>query len=277
MFYTDSHTHTYFSFDGVNTPDEMCASAVTAGLSAIAFTDHYDTDGIKEGFYEPYFSAAAKAAVLEARDKYAPVLRVSYGIELGQPYTYPAECAAFISENNFDYIIGSLHNLIGVPDFCFLKFDHMPQKLIVRLWERTLEEIYTLLLEYKECPIHALGHLTYPIRYIIRSGRKLKMDGFYDPVVQIYRKMKERGIALEVNSSGLRQGAGMTFPDRDLLRLYRECGGEIITVGSDAHNKTDIGSGITQVYEMLAELGFRYIAFFTGGKPEFIKITNQTV
>lgn len=271
MFYTDTHTHTCFSFDGFNTPDEICAAATAAGLSSIAITDHYDADGIIEGIYDPYLGAEAKKTVLAAREKYAPALRVAYGIEIGQPYAYPTECEAFARECCFDFIIGSLHNLIGMPDFCFLKFDKMPQVLIERLWERTLEEIYTLLLEYKGFKIHTLGHLTYPVRYIKRAGRELNMTRFYDSAAQIYRRMKEYGIALEVNSSGIRQGAGMTFPDTDLLRLYRECGGEMITVGSDAHKTADVGADIPYLYDMLAGLGFGYVTFFMEGKPEFIK------
>lgn len=273
MLYTDTHTHTNFSFDGFSSPDEMCSAAVKAGLCAVAITDHYDADGIIEGIYTPYTGAEAKEAVHAAREKYSPGLRVAYGIEIGQPYTYPAECEAFARESAFDFIIGSLHNLVGMPDFCFLQFEKMPQALIERLWERTLEEIFTLLLEYKGCPIHTLGHLTYPVRYIKRAGRELDMTRFYDPVAQIYRKMKERGVALEVNTSGLRQGAGMTFPDSGLLRLYRECGCDMITVGSDAHKPEDIGADIPRVCDMLAGLGFRYTAFFTKGRPEFIKIS----
>lgn len=274
MYYIDTHTHTNFSFDGHNTPDEMCAAAAAKGLAAIAITDHYDADGIIEGIYPPYSAAEAKNAILAARDKYSPGLRVAYGIEIGQPYAYPAECEVFTRECGFDFIIGSLHNLIGVPDFSFLKYDRMPQELIERLWERTLEEIYTLLLGYKGCPIHTLGHLTYPVRYIKRAGRELEMTRFYDSAAQIYRRLKEYDIALEVNTSGIRQDAGMTFPDAGLLRLYRECGGEMLTIGSDAHNIADIGADIADIYDMLAGLGFRYVTYFMEGKPEFIKITD---
>jgi histidinol-phosphatase (PHP family) len=274
MYYIDTHTHTNFSFDGHNTPDEMCAAAVAAGLAVIAITDHYDADGVIEGLYPPYFAEEAKNAILAARTKYAPELRVVYGIEIGQPYAYPAECEAFTRECGFDFIICSLHNLIGVPDFSFLKYDNMPQELIERLWERALEEIYTLLLGYKGFTINTLGHLTYPVRYIKRAGRELDMTRFYDSTAQIYRRMKERGIALEVNTSGIRGGAGMTFPDTGLLRLYRECGGEMLTVGSDAHYAADIGADIADTYDMLAGLGFRYVTYFIEGKPEFIKITD---
>jgi histidinol-phosphatase (PHP family) len=274
MIYSDTHTQSVFSFDGHNTPEEMCAAAAAAGLSAIAITDHYDADGITEGVYDPYDAAGAKEAILRAREKHAPGLRVAYGVELGQPYVYPAESGKFIRECGFDFIICSLHNLVSVPDFSFLDYSKMPQALIERLWERALDEIYNLLLDYRLCPIHALGHLTYPVRYIKRAGRGFDMTRYYDRITHIFRKLKERGIALEVNTSGLRQGAGMTLPDAGLLRLYRDCGGELITVGSDAHYAADIGADIADTYGMLAALGFRYTTFFMEGKPEFIKISD---
>ncbi|MDD4773538.1 MAG: histidinol-phosphatase HisJ family protein, partial [Eubacteriales bacterium] len=255
MLYIDTHIHTNHSFDGTGTPDEICAAASASGLSAIAITDHFDADGIFEGIYDPYDGAKVKELIQKARERYSPALRVAFGLEIGQPYTYPARCEAMARELNFDFIIGSLHNLIKTPDFYYLKFDNMPQPLIERLWERYLEEIYTLLLEYRGMNINTLGHLTYPVRYITRAGRELDMKRYYDSVSQIYRKMTDYGMALEVNTSGLRQGDGMTLPDTGLIRLYRECGGELLTVGSDAHKPSDAGADIPFVYDVLAGLG----------------------
>ena len=56
---------------------------------------------------------------------------------------------------------------------------------------------------------------------------------------------------------------------RDTLALYREMGGEKVTVGSDAHRPEDVGCFIRQRQELLRECGFRYFTTFTGGEPEF--------
>ena len=272
MYLADTHTHTFFSFDGHQTIDELCESAAKKGISAIAVTEHYDADGIIEGYYPPYFADKSRDAVYEARDKYKGKLKISHGIELAQPYTYPKECSALISDYKFDYVIGSLHNLVKFPDFCFLNYEKMPQLLMETFWERSLDEIYSLLLQYEGCRIHTLAHLTYPVRYMKRAGRDVDMKRFYPKIELIYKRLIEKGIALEVNTSGLRQGAEMTFPDNNLIWLYRECGGELITVGSDAHFAKDVGADIEATYKLLHEFGFRYTIYYGADGAEMIPL-----
>lgn len=272
MQIADTHTHSYFSFDGHDSPEALCEAAVGAGIKILAITDHFDTDGIAEKFYDPYRAAEAKAEIYAAREKFAGKLTLSYGLELGQPYTYPKIVKTLCGERGFDYIIGSLHNLVNLPDFCFLKYEKMPQRLIDSLWERAIDETERLLLGFDGVPVNSLAHLTYPLRYIKRAGRDLDMPRFYGQLAGLYRRLVERGTALEVNASGLRQGAGMTFPDFALVKLYRECGGELVTVGSDAHCARDVGANIKDIYLMLREAGFSHTVYYIEGKPQFIKI-----
>ena len=147
MMYADSHTHCTYSFDGQQTVDELCASALEHGLSRVAITDHFDADGEFEDYYTHYDPKAAKRDIEEAREKYRGRLEIARGLELGQPYSHPAESEAFVKKYSFDFVIGSLHNLLRVPDFSFINFEKVPQPLIERLWERDLEETYELLLD----------------------------------------------------------------------------------------------------------------------------------
>ncbi len=272
MFLADNHTHTDFSFDGHQTVDNLCESAIEKNISVIAITDHFDTDGIIEGFYAPYRSSEAKKAIFEAKEKYKNKIKIIYGIELGQPYSYPEKCKAFLSDCKFEYIIGSLHNLYKNPDFCFIKYEIVPQKMIESLWKRSIEEIYNLLLEYKDFKINTLAHLTYPIRYIKRAGKDVDMKLFYTEISELYKKMISYNVSLEVNTSGIRQGAGMTFPDYELIKLYKEQGGELITVGSDAHWSADVGADIITVNDMLKSLGYKYTAYYSGNDFEMITL-----
>jgi len=273
MQFFDSHMHTGFSFDGRDSADSLCQAAIAKGLSGIAITDHYDVDGMVEDYYRQYDAAAAEAAILEAKEKYRGVLRVSYGIELGQPYTYPETAKKLLAEHPFDFVLGSLHNLRGVPDFSLMKYEGMSANLRAQLWERTLDE-YQLLLDTDShgCAFHSLAHINYPQRYFLLAGVDFPMHNYYDRISHIYRQIIDRGIALEVNTSGLRKGLGITLPGADLLRLYRDCGGELITIGSDAHFTEDVGADVPAVYAMLTELGFRYAAFFENGRAEMIPL-----
>jgi histidinol-phosphatase (PHP family) len=165
MIYADSHTHSVFSFDGHQSVDELCRSAIEKGIQKIALTDHLDCDGEFEGYYDHYDAEGAKKAVLEAREKYEGKVEIAYGVELGQPYTHPKETRALIEKQGFDFIIGSLHNLVGVPDFCMLDYTKMTDRQIELLWQRDLDETYRLLLDEGThgCKIDTLAHLTYPV------------------------------------------------------------------------------------------------------------------
>ena len=120
----------------------------------------------------------------------------------------------------------------------------------------------------------ALAHITYPYRYMVYSGRgeDFDMSLHYDHLRQLFRTMVERGIALELNTSPLRRGYDLTLPDRDLFAIYRECGGELVTVGSDAHTLADIGANMEDAYERLRSTGFRYVAFYEEKKPQLFPI-----
>ncbi len=272
--FADSHTHSCYSFDGKQTVDELCESAVAHGISAVAITDHLDVDGDFEGYYTKYRAAQAREDVFRAKEKYRDKLKLTYGLELGQPYTHPEEIAEFMNEYHYEFIIGSLHNLVRVPDFSMIKFDHMEQELIAHLWKRMLDELENLLLnpEKHPCRIDTLGHITYPIRYVKRAGRDFDLHPYYDDMARIFGKLIDRGICLECNTSGIRQGAGMTFPDEEILRLYYDCGGRLITVGSDAHFSKDVGADIPATYDMLRKIGFGAVSYFDENGRNEIKL-----
>ena len=88
-----------------------------------------------------------------------------------------------------------------------------------------------------------------------------------EAIDQIFRALIDAGKALEVNTSGYRQKIGRPLPDLPLVRRYRELGGELVTLGSDAHSTQDLGKGIEEGMEMLQEAGFRYVALYEQRKP----------
>ena len=46
-------------------------------------------------------------------------------------------------------------------------------------------------------------------------------------------------------------------------------GGEIITIGSDAHTPEGIANGFNRAAEVLSECGFKYYTIFENRLPEF--------
>ena len=118
-----------------------------------------------------------------------------------------------------------------------------------------------------------MAHIGYTSRYMHRRGfsSAITPEEYREELEDIFRTLIQGGRGIEVNVSGLREGH-TTYPTAPVLSLYRELGGEIITVGSDAHDGAAAGVAVREGFELLESLGFRYVARFTKRKPEFIRI-----
>ena len=266
MFLTDDHLHTEFSIDGCETMESVCEAAIERGLSEIAITDHMDIFSDK-----PYGSILDcelwYEKLTQVREKYRGRLMVHRGIELGQPQSNPSEAKSFLDTYPLDFIIGSVHcmeNDIDVYEYDFSKVD------AATLCPHYVEWLKDLATGFD---FDVMGHIIYPSRYMLeRRGIHLDMMEYRDLYRELFELLIPSGRGIELNLSGLARGGGIAMPEMDLLKLYRECGGEIVTVGSDAHVTTQVGVVSAKGQEMLKEAGFKYIAYFEERKPQFIKL-----
>ena len=269
MILCDSHTHSNFSFDATESMEELCISAIEKGVSCIALTDHCDIDCVLDGLYPAYDWDAARTEFDRCRSIYGDRLEMVFGIEFGQGHLRQKEALNFMEKYGVEFVISSIHNLDRVPDYIFLNYEEIPQPMIDHLYERYVRE---LSLAARFPGAHTLAHITYPARYIYRDGRDIDITRFYDLYRELFEVMKECGIALELNTSGIRKGYGMS-PDEGLLRLYRQCGGELVSCGSDTHIFGDVGADVADCVELLSSIGFRYLTGPTigGAKQVLIK------
>lgn len=271
MFLADYHVHTCFSFDHDRNADctthALCHAALDAGLSEIAFTDHYCVNGILDGSLPPVDMQALSGAVAAAKEAFKGRLTVVYGIELGQPAQRDAQAQAFLAEHKFDFVIGSLHNNAGAPDFYYLDYRDFSPYEINSLWDNYLQETLKHI-RWGAGRFCALGHLNYLDRYIHRDGmaHHVSLDDKMEVYREIFSLMIDEGIALELNTSGYRKGLSDTVPGARFVQLYHELGGALFTVGSDAHTPALIGDGVRRAYELLQSMGVTEIATFPDGK-----------
>ena len=266
MFLCDYHTHTRFSFDGspAATHDAMCRRALEVGLSDIAFTDHCDINGEVERLYDfPSDPDTAWNAMMEVKEKYKGRLNVVCGIELGNATQYPEAARAVLDAHPYEFVIGSLHNLKNVPDFCLMNYGHMSDGLIRQLFDRALDETLEMV---GFDGITTLGHLTYMHRYITLAGKVLDFKPYYDKIEAVYRELIRRDVALELNVSTLWKGLGISMPTMELLKLYKDGGGRLITVGSDAHAPENLGKAIRKGYAILETVGFHEVVTIENGQ-----------
>ena len=114
----------------------------------------------------------------------------------------------------------------------------------------------------------SLAHLTYPFRYLPPQWREEGYGRWRECIDAVLSALAEKGLALEINVSGLRQEIGRTLPDLPIIRRFRELGGEWVTVGSDAHRPEDVGRHIRDGLALAAEAGFRYYAVYENRTPQ---------
>lgn len=274
MFKCDYHTHTVFSFDGANTPDEMCEVAIARGVTDLAITDHLECNWRAEAAYPPFDAITHREAIMSAKEKYKNKLNLSYGIEIGQYDQYPEEADALFSQFDYDFVIGSLHNLRGALDFYYWDFGavfrDMQPSYIGHMFERYIDELCDVVDTQKR--IDTVAHLTYIYRYCAMSGNHYDFTKHADKVEGLFKKMISRDIALEVNVSTLWRKLGFAMPDREFLSLYRDCGGRLITVGTDSHGIAHIGECVDDGFALLRSVGLNDILVVRNGEKTVIKI-----
>lgn len=267
----DVHMHSNFSHDSESSPEQMIQGAIGKGLEIICFTDHYDKDNLfwgPEDVFEPdeYFR------VLRClKKKYEGQIDIRIGVEIGlQPHLtdYYEE---FVKKYPFDFVIGSVHSIHKV-DLAFglmnsTEFDGMTDG---RLYRETLEETLVDVRSQKEFDV--LGHLDYVVRYGKNREKEYSYEKYADLIDEILRTLIAEGKGLELNMAGLKYGLPFAHPHPDVLKRYRELGGEIITVGADGHKPEHIAYDFSKVSGILKSCGFEYYTEFSERHPVFRKL-----
>lgn len=262
----DGHTHSHHSFDGCETVLDMLLAAEKAGVEQLSITDHHDLGIYFLDDWQSRFEGLRDeiSAVRESRK--SPV-KICFGIELGQAMHDEAATKKALSLFDFDIVIGSLHNVRDTEDFYFLTDKELDKADLLRRYFSEQLELA------RKGDFDVLAHITYAYRYLgyrndIPSVRE------FEPLLRgIFSALAERGKSLEVNTSGLyRQPPHPAMPDLWELKLYRECGGEMVSLGSDAHKAENIGREIAAAQQLLQQAGFKYQTVFASRKPQMIKL-----
>ena len=264
MYVCDYHIHSDISFDGKDSILALARAAASAGLSEICVTDHCDIDTASSGALA-YDCGKYMQELEKARSEAGGAVRLRAGVELGQPL-WDAALAGRILSREFDFVIGSIHADGAGEDYYFKKYGGR---------EECLGLIGEYLADVKAMCLwggfSVLGHLTYPLRYMRgREGFDVDFLPFQEEIREIFGIIIDSGMGIEVNCSGLFSNIGETLPPLSLLSLYRECGGCVITIGSDSHSARHVGRGIKEGRELLKTAGFRYFSVFEKMKPSMI-------
>jgi histidinol-phosphatase (PHP family) len=252
----DYHMHSNNSYDARHTMREMCQSALEKGVPEIAFTEHFNAK--PEDFCYGRYNAERYFRDLEnCRAEFGPQgLTIKAGLEVGEMHLYRAEADALLNNYPYDIVLGSLHWNNGESVFerpYFQKRDHVA----------AAREYFTEMREMVEAGgFNILSHLDVPKRMGYNVYGKYDLREYEEFVRPVLQACVKQGIAPEINTSALRLPVNQTHPTIDALLWYRELGGELLTIGSDAHRPSDLAAGLDKAVTMAVEAGFTQLARF---------------
>ncbi len=273
MIKADCHIHSHHSGDSESSMESMIDAAISAGLDTICFTEHNDFSyPVYPDLPEDTFLLNADSylyELLQCKEKYEDRIRILFGTELGMQPETMREDALFAKAHEYDFIIGSVHVLKGEDPYYPQFWDGKDPATVYReYFEATLQNIK------KHSNFDVLGHLDYIVRY----GNAAKTDKTYstslylDILEAILQELLDKGKGLELNTGGIKSGMKEFHPCDQILKMYRDMGGEIITIGSDAHNPEHVGEYFERATAVLKEAGFEYYAVYEKRNPEFRRL-----
>lgn len=265
----DFHLHTDHSGDSTAPMETQIRAGLARGLSYMCFTDHYDPEfpyenvpDVAAGTFELDYNSY-RQEFLQMRNRYGDRIDLRFGIEIGlQPHLGDYLRSYFSTHAEYDFIIGSNHLCGGTDPYYPAFLESITEEEALSLYlEDTLKNI-------KAFPdIDSCGHLDYVARYLPHRDVFYTYDRFADLIDPILRELTDRGIALEVNTAPLLKGFRYFNPLPDILKRYREMGGDLITIGSDAHVPEKIAGCFDKTAQILLALGFTHYAVYKERKP----------
>lgn len=274
MILADFHTHTNFSTDSDSSPESMIERAISLGLTTYCITDHMDyrfPHG-EEGTFT--FSPDDYITCLqELKKRYANQIELLIGVELGlrnepeQKEEMREYYNSLLSTYPFDFVIGSTHVLQNTdPYYKEFWITNTTKEGILAYFESIAHNA-----KYYR-GFQTYGHLDYIIRYIPETLKVYDYLDYKDILDECLRTLIEHGIGIECNTSGYKYKLSNPHPKVEILKRYLELGGEILTIGSDAHKPEHIAYDFTVANDLLTNLGFRYYTVFRDRKPTFMKL-----
>lgn len=267
----DYHLHSSFSGDSQTPMEEMIRKGIELGLTDMCFTEHMDLHfpvseispaGIFEVNTDSYLYD-----LIRYREAYADRIALHFGIELGVQPHITRECAQYIKSYDFDFVIASSHLAEKLDPYLPAFYEGRTEEEAYRAY---FQSILDNIRGFTDFDIY--GHLDYVVRYGPNKDRAYTYEKYQDILDRILDALIDNGKGIEINTGGVKYGLKELHPCLSLLKQYRKKGGEIITVGSDAHRPENLCDHFSRAEEVLKACGFRYYCVFDKRTPDFRRL-----
>lgn len=262
---SDYHLHTDFSGDSATPAQAQIEQAIRLGMDSLCITDHHDYD-VESPIDFTLDIDRYMTEIMELKEEYQGLIDVRIGIELGLQVHLKEYLKELVQRYPFDFVIGSTHFIDRIdPSYPEFFQAHSEEEAYRKYFETTLENV-SQLEEYD-----VAGHIDYLVRYGPNKAAFYEKETYQDILDAILKEILAHGKGIECNTAGFRKGISQPNPADWVLKRYRELGGEIITIGSDAHTPEDLGSDFERAREVLKACGFTHYTVFKERKPVFLR------
>lgn len=267
MMVADLHVHSKYSTDSNAEMEDIIKKAISIGLPVLCFTDHIDWDYPVEGLTFDFDIPAYMQEISDLQEKYKGRIRILKGVELGMQRHLGDRYRKLLKDYPFDFAIGSQHLVDNMDPYYPETFEGKTDAEVYRdYFEGTLEDIQNF------HSFDTMGHLDYVVRYGKHKAHEYSYRAYADIIDEILKLLVKYNIALELNTCGLRKQLGFPNPHPDILARYRELGGTMVTIGSDAHKPHYIGFAFDRAVKILKSLGFTHYCYFVKHEPVFVRL-----
>ncbi len=266
----DLHVHSFLSHDGEGSISDYCERAVKQGMKAIGFSEHVDLDPRDMVSFRHDYERYCQE-INDAREKYGEHLVIRMGAEIGYVARIEKDIRDYLKQKSYDYVIGSVHSIFDGESGISEEYEALET-----FARHELSEVYTEYLSQVDNMVlsglfDVVGHLDLIQRFgVTRLAEPLEWGPYYGLLRRILEGAIKREMAVEINSSGLREPPKSTYPCTEILSLYKELGGEYVILGSDAHQPQDLGAGIPRALKNAMDAGVARFVLFRERLPEVI-------
>lgn len=262
----DCHVHTNVSHDGISSLNDYITLGKEKGVDEITFTEHWDDyTGLKTNLKTLDLEKYREEYLKTKNDN---ILKTNFGIEIGLQPDIVEKVQMIVKHYPFDFIIGSSH-ITCKKDMAMDKsfFENLSRKeAYLKYFKEVLENIKL----YNDFDVY--GHIDYVVRYGGYDENKIDYMEFQEILDEILLALIKKDKGIEINTSGIRYGLKNPHPNIDIIKRYKELGGKIITMGSDAHKIGDLANNFDVAFDILESVGFKDVAVYHNRIPDFYKI-----
>jgi histidinol-phosphatase (PHP family) len=260
----DQHLHSWNSVDARDDPVDCAREAIARGLGGITFTEHYDPH--PEDWPICIYDYERIARTVEGlRETFGEQLFIGHGIEVCYQPGQMDQILAHIERHRFDLVLLSVHWFHGRALHHRHHWEGCDAASATRAYLETVLEAVRFVRDLArrgQRPFDVLGHLDLVKRYTQRYFQVFDVLSYRPIVEEILAACVEADLPIELNLSTLRQSLPEPMPGDWVVRRYVELGGEVMTLGSDAHRAADVGAGFDAAVTLLRDAGVKYQVVF---------------